>query len=74
MWGDLFSLTVLLQVGLQASNELSFIPLGLQAPGLTLLPQLCKLRQKEKLKHTSPNSGAALLGTRHKVKKRVSSL
>lgn len=72
MWGG-FCLTVLLQVSLQASNELSFIPLGLQAAGLTLLPQLCKLRQKEKLKHTvHPTTTllywkCSLMGTLHKV-------
>lgn len=39
-----FRLTVLLQIGLQSGNEFSFVSLGFQTSGLTLLPQFSKLR------------------------------
>lgn len=39
-----FRLTVLLQIGLQSGNEFSFVSLGFQTSGLTLLPQLSKLK------------------------------
>lgn len=41
---------MLIQIGLQSSNELSFVSLGVQTSGLALLPQLSKLKQvKQKL-------------------------
>lgn len=40
------SLTVFFQVGLEPSNKLSFVSLGFQTSGITLLPQFSKLRQK----------------------------
>lgn len=43
-------LTVLIQIGLQASDELSFVSLGFQTSGLTLLPQLSQLKQPKKQK------------------------
>lgn len=40
--------TVFLQVGLKSSDEFSFVSLGFQTSGLTLLPQLSKLKQQNK--------------------------
>lgn len=37
-------LTMLFQIGLQSGNEFSFVSLGVQASGLTLLPQFGKLK------------------------------
>lgn len=40
--------TVLLQVGLKSSDQFSFVSFGFQTSGLTLLPQLSKLKQHNK--------------------------
>lgn len=45
-------LTVLLQVGLEPSNQLPFVAFGCQPSGIALLPQFSKLVQdRDSMKH-----------------------